>query len=259
MTHRTSEKTLHIVAAIGVAAAVVLLVATSPLVRAIVGLPLVLWLPGYAITAALFPRRALDVPERVAFSVGLSLAVVALGGLALNWTPWGLRAETWAVLLGATTCLAGLIALARRKPGPLTLPRLAHLGLNGRQAVWIGLAAIVVAVALGLAHTPSPQQNAQGYAVLWILPFDAGAPTVVRLGVDSMEPVSTRYRLEVKVDGRVVREWSSIALAPAEKWEESVDLSAEAIGAQTVEAALYRLDDPRSVYRRVALRLGASN
>ena len=60
--------------------------------RNILGLPLVLFLPGYALIAALFPAKSdLDGIERVALSFGLSIAVVPLIGLGLNYTPWGIR------------------------------------------------------------------------------------------------------------------------------------------------------------------------
>jgi uncharacterized membrane protein len=61
-------------------------------VRIILGLPLVLFLPGYALIAALFPRKDdLDGIERIALSFGLSIAISPLLGLGLNYTPFGLR------------------------------------------------------------------------------------------------------------------------------------------------------------------------
>lgn len=51
-------------------------------VRTIIGVPLVLFLPGYSLTTALFPRKDdLDVIEQVALSFGLRIAVVPLWGL----------------------------------------------------------------------------------------------------------------------------------------------------------------------------------
>ena len=56
-------------------------------VRIILVLLLVLFLPGYSLIAALFPRKNdLDGIERIALSFGLSIAVVPLLGLALNYT-----------------------------------------------------------------------------------------------------------------------------------------------------------------------------
>lgn len=60
--------------------------------RVIFGISVVLFLPGYVLIAALFPgKNDLDPIERVALSFGLSIAIVPLIGLALNFTPWGIR------------------------------------------------------------------------------------------------------------------------------------------------------------------------
>lgn len=58
-------------------------------VRIILGLPLVLFLPSYALIATLFPRKGdLDGIGRIALSFGLSIAITLLLGLALNYIPF---------------------------------------------------------------------------------------------------------------------------------------------------------------------------
>ena len=82
-------------------------------IRIVVALVVALFVPGYALIAALFPERGpsvsdesavspdetdsdrqssgIDVLERLVLSFGASIAVVPLVGLVLNFTPWGLR------------------------------------------------------------------------------------------------------------------------------------------------------------------------
>ena len=51
----------------------------SNILRIILGLPFVLFFPGYTLMAALFPRReSVSGIERLVLSFGLSIAVVAL-------------------------------------------------------------------------------------------------------------------------------------------------------------------------------------
>ena len=84
-------------------------------IRIILGLPLVLFLPGYALIAALFPRKDdLDGIERVALSFGLSIAITPLLGLALNYTPFGIRLTPVLIVLSVFTIALAIGAYVRR-------------------------------------------------------------------------------------------------------------------------------------------------
>ncbi|MGD0952643.1 MAG: DUF1616 domain-containing protein [Methanotrichaceae archaeon] len=79
------------------------------------GLVTVLFLPGYALIAALFPRKDdIDSIERVALSFGLSIAVVPLIGLGLNYTPWGIRLVPVVISLCLFTVMMSVAAHLRR-------------------------------------------------------------------------------------------------------------------------------------------------
>jgi len=83
--------------------------------RYFLGTLYVLYLPGYVLVEALYPEeRELKPLERVALSVGLSLAVVPLIGLVLNYTPWGIRLEPVTFSLALYTLGVSLIALKRK-------------------------------------------------------------------------------------------------------------------------------------------------
>ena len=84
-------------------------------VRVLLILPMILFWPGYCLIASLFPRESdIDLLERVALSFGLSIAVVPLIGLGLNFTPWGIRLEPVVVSLTLFTLAMIFIAHYRR-------------------------------------------------------------------------------------------------------------------------------------------------
>ena len=108
---------------------------TTP-IRALVGLVFVLFPPGYTFIAALFPEGSvsdestneveksqslrpgsgIDGLERVALSFGTSIAIVPLIGLALNFTPWGIRLVPILVSLsGFTLCMTAIAAVRRSR------------------------------------------------------------------------------------------------------------------------------------------------
>jgi hypothetical protein len=89
----------------------------SPLViaRYILGSVFVLFIPGYVTVEALFPKgREMDGIERFALSVGLSLALVPLIGLLLNYTPWGIRLTPIVLSLVIFTVGVAAVGVVRR-------------------------------------------------------------------------------------------------------------------------------------------------
>jgi hypothetical protein len=96
-------------------------------VRYVLGTIFILWLPGYTFIKALFPQtptpkprtglthtiQNLDTIERVALSIGLSLALVPIVGLLLNYTPWGIRLAPITLSLTALTLTFATAALLR--------------------------------------------------------------------------------------------------------------------------------------------------
>ncbi|MGI0079041.1 MAG: DUF1616 domain-containing protein [Nitrososphaerales archaeon] len=84
--------------------------------RYLLGGALILFLPGYSLTQFLFARRQ-DMEDdltRVALSIGLSIAIVPLLGLVLNYTPYGIRLIPIAIALGAFTGVFLLLGLAKK-------------------------------------------------------------------------------------------------------------------------------------------------
>ncbi|WP_254807802.1 DUF1616 domain-containing protein [Natronosalvus amylolyticus] len=113
--------------------------------RVPLGLLFVLFVPGYVFIAALFPeageppadadsleestadddaddaslfethdRSGIDGIERVALSFGLSIAIVPLIGLVLNFTPWGIRLGPIMVAVTGFVLASTVVAAVRR-------------------------------------------------------------------------------------------------------------------------------------------------
>lgn len=90
-------------------------------IRNVLGAIFVLWLPGYTFIKALFPtkvpiktsKKSLDTIERVALSLGMSLALVPIIGLLLNYTPWGIRLTPIVLSLLALVLIFSTAALIR--------------------------------------------------------------------------------------------------------------------------------------------------
>ncbi len=102
------------------AASIYLPVINESVLRIILALPMILFFPGYALIAALFPQKNdLDGIERLALSFGLSIAVAPLIGLALNYTPFGIRLDPIVASLSVFTIVMAAIAQYRRSVVPV--------------------------------------------------------------------------------------------------------------------------------------------
>lgn len=94
-----------------------LLPQTTPYIylRYIFGSLFILYLPGFTLIEGLYPKKEdLRPLERLALSVGLSLALIPLVGLLLNYTPFGIRLNPIFTSLAALTLMLGLIAVVRK-------------------------------------------------------------------------------------------------------------------------------------------------
>jgi uncharacterized membrane protein len=87
--------------------------------RIAIGAFFLLSLPGFAVTKVLFPSKTsegLDIVEVSAISVALSLAIIPIIGLIMNYTPWGIKLLPITLgLVGFTGIFATLAMLREYK------------------------------------------------------------------------------------------------------------------------------------------------
>ncbi len=228
--------------------AIAALVLPWPAISLVFVAPLALFAPGYAIVAAAFARRQLDWPRLLVLSLALSLAVLALGGLVLNYLG-GIHGVTWAILLLLIVagCCRGAALRRDRPPERLRLrppnPGWPKLGL-----ALGGLAAVVAALVLASATLPA--KSAVGYTELWIVPELESEGSEALVGVKSEEQQTTEYDLGVRIGKQLVKR--SFVLKPGEETSVRVGPPFVPAGFTVPVVATLLLDsDPSYVYRRV--------
>lgn len=246
-------------AAVGAAAicAVMALVLPFEPLRMLLAVPLALFLPGYAICAVIFARNPIGRHHFLLLSLGLSLAVLALGALVLNYGPGGVRAWSWALLLFLVVlgcCRGAALRRPRGAAAPVTWspPR-----VGAAQVALGAAAALALIAAVTLAFTPLAATNATGFTEIWIapLPGDDG----VRVGVGSAERDDSSYRLVVNFGGtrEVTRE---LKLEPGQR--EVLALGERAAASSPlpvlVTATLFKENSPKPdrPFRQVTTWLG---
>lgn len=208
----------------------------SPL-RGLLGVPFALLLPGWALTAVLYPGRhrtdvvdrgltgmerevrkeGVDPLERLAFSLGASVAVVPLMGLVLDATAWGLRPFPLVASVAGFTLLACAVAWVRRRRLPVE-DRF-HLGaIVGTSFAWGSrprrskvaaglLAASLLVAGASVAYVLANPPNSEAFTAFYVLgpdgtaadlptALDRNETTEVTLGVRNHEGQEAAYAVE---------------------------------------------------------------
>ena len=221
--------------------------------RIALGLPFILFFPGYTLIAALFPKKTdLDPIERVALSFGLSIAVVPLIGLALNYT-WSIRLAP--ILTSLTIFIAAMSAITwyRRHGIPeeeklniavnISLPKGENTTkLDKALSVILVIAIIGAIVMLGYViakpkvgerftefYILGPNGKAEGYPTK----LAVGEEGKVILGIINQEHERMGYEVEMSIGGTPDQRIGPIELSQKEKWEKPVNFTPKETSAAT--------------------------
>ncbi len=255
---------------------VVLQIPGRPLaIGVILALPLILILPGYMLTQALFGRKKptplatanlirrpslkigqpINVADHVILSLGLSMAIDVVVGFALNILPIGLRALSWTLALGLLTTVFALLVVFLRRKETAQAKKNVRPRFTVPEYTFLGLAILVTGGALWLSgiRPPNPQPS---FTQFWLLPA-ANNSCQVQVGVQSFEATAESYRIVVTSNSTNVSTWSSVVLAPQQKWGQAIIVKPGASALNYIEAVLYRADNPQVIYREVHVTLNS--
>ena len=268
------DKDLWLIGILTILLAVVIAFSPSTIARIILGLPFVLFFPGYTLIAALFPRKgSLGGVERVALSFGLSIAVVPLIGLILNYTPWGIR--LYPILISLAVFILATSGVAWYRRGKLAPEERFRVSFNIRLPSWQGqsmpdkVLSVVLAVAivgaigtLGyVVATPKVGEKftefyilgPEGKAANYTTELKVGEEGRVILGIVNHEQERVSYKVEIWIDGEKAklraggedRDEIRVELEHEGKWEKEVGFVPQKAGEkQKVEFVLYKDGEP---------------
>ncbi len=242
--------------------ALILLVAVVPnsIIRIIIGLPMILFFPGYVLISALFHRKSyLDGIERLALSLVLSLSLFPIIGLFLNYTPWGITVFSVLFSLAIFILVLSVISWFRqrklREEEYLSF-NIDLTGWNKRSSISKVISVVLVMIIIGtvamLTYTIAKQKTGEKFTEFYILDLDGKAidyPKVIQLGdhgkitmvIINNEQQLTRYMVEIKIDGFMNETFEPILLEADEKAVREVTFTPKSAGdQQKVEFLLYK-------------------
>ena len=251
----------------------------TTLLRIPFSLVILLFLPGYALIAAMFPKMGeISGIERFTLSTGLSIVITVFDGFAISLTPYLFRPVPLILTLSAITLFLLILTVVTRALTPedkryfvdyqgfiaslraddekmSDIERMLFIALIG--SIIIASSMLIYAKitfegeAFSALYILGPDGKAEGYQKnLYI-----GEPSTIAIGVENYENAATDYTLQVKL-GTGVLETRKITLAHKEKWIEDVAFVPDRTGDRLkLMFVLYKDDSP---YRSVHLRVNSS-
>ncbi len=242
-------------------------------IRTLLGIPMVLFIPGYSLIAALFPgKRDLDGIERLALSFGLSIAVVPLLGLALNFTPMGIRLLPILVSIStfslAMLYISGVRRLKIREEYRVEiLETLKNLKLPEGGADRILTIALIISIILALAmivYVITTPKIGERFTEFYILgpggkaenypqELTVGKRETILVGVVNHEYTMVNYTLNISLTGDTLTT-RKLTLAHNQTWEKNVSFTPRKKGTnQKLNFYLYKENNLTIPYRSLHL------
>jgi len=227
-------------------------VLSGSFLRTYLGIILVLFLPGYALTGAIFPaKKDLEEIERAMVSLGLSIAVVPIMGLGLNYTTWGIREIPILIGLSAFTLLMCAIAYYRRSLLPETETfevsfKASFLNMKTEilekpeskvdRVLAVLLIFLILASVGGLAYIIGTPKEGEHFTEFYILgvnrtagnyptEFVRGENGTVIVGIVNHEYMPVDYTMEIRLENQSLplpKNQRQISLEHNMSWEEPV-------------------------------------
>lgn len=234
------------------------------ILRILFGLPFLLFLPGYSLVSALWVKHLeLEPLERVGYSFGLSLALVPIVGLVLNYTPAGITLFSVVLSLYASIIVLNVITWFRRRglsPEDRFVLRTEFImakvdTLTQTDTVVIVVVVIAIVIGIGLLSFIAVNPPSERYSELFILDsngttgnypteLDVDESASIIVNVVCHEGEDTDYHLVVTLEsqdnGNITLEELDFSLEDNERWENILNFSINESGLFRLSIELFR-------------------
>lgn len=215
----------------------------SDFLRIILGLPFALFLPGYLLMAVLFPEKdEFDGSARIALSIGLSIIIVPLIGLLLNYLSSGIRLLPMMLSLIFFDIFLLFLGWFRRNNLPeekrftltLTIDLLKWSNeTKGTKVIHAALlitSFLLIFTSVFMISSPKTGKIFTEFYITGLDDVTTGYPEQLKVGengtvkavIINNEQQKTRYKMEILMNGNIIQTISPIDIENQEKQEITV-------------------------------------
>jgi uncharacterized membrane protein len=235
----------------------------SNVIRIVLGVPFLLFMPGYALLAAIYTKKeGMDGIARIALSFILSLVIVAIIGIILNYV-WSIELEPILYSVFGFVFIASIVSWWRESK--LTKGERFSVEFTLRfswwgQSVWEKLLAAILVVAvieaIGVvtytAINPKVKETFSEFYLLgqggkatdYITDLKVGVASNMVVGIINHEGKNVNYRVEASMDESKLAEVGPISLGDKQESQIELNITPEKSGEnQKLEFLLYKDDE----------------
>jgi len=236
----------------------------NTVLKPVLGIILILFLPGYAIVSVIFPKKDyLYGIERLALSFAFPLIGLAVILFLTNSTAVVISLKSLSIVLSAFTILMVLIGYIRRRRVADDERFYVNFGGSKTRKILtiILILSIILAISTAVYIIFKPNQNGStefnllspgGNASVYPTNLTVGQNGTVILGIVNNESKTVNYHLVVNSNGVVISE-QNLTLTNGEKNEIPYTFTAGSAGYKKIEFLLYKMPDNTNIYRSLHL------
>ena len=252
----------------------------NSLIKVVIGIPMVLFIPGYVTIGAFFPKKDdLEIAGRISLSLGLSICIVPILGILLNFS-FGIKVVPILMTLFLYTTILIFITTYRRRQYPEDVQFSIQLNniysdisnefrpknMTGviSNVVLILLIMLTVGTIYFTVTTPKIGERFTEFYVLnsngatsYHTELKVGSPEHIRVGISNHEYTSINYTVNISLNKELLASKNMI-LGNNQTWEDNITIvPTREINNARLELLLFKDNNLIDPYRMLYLQVNS--